>query len=287
MKQIVVISGKGGTGKTVITAAFASLLKNKLIVDCDVDAPDLHLLLAPEILEQHIFKGGVLAKIDSDKCTQCGHCKEHCRFEAINKNFIVDPISCEGCGFCYHVCPSKAITLEDRISGEWFISATRYGTLIHAQLGIAEANSGKLIALLRKQAAAIAEKKQLELVLIDGAPGISCPLIACITNTDCAIVVTEPTLSGLHDADRVIKVAQHFKIPVKVIINKYDLNTFMSKKIVQHCADENIAVIGKIPFAAGIVDLMRTGKTIMESSDSQLKNVIQQIWDNLITDILS
>ncbi len=285
MKQIVIISGKGGTGKTVITAAFAALLENKIIVDCDVDAPDLHLLLAPNIQEKHLFQSGVLAKIDPDKCIQCGQCKEQCRFDAINESFMVDPISCEGCGFCYHLCPAKAITLQDRISGEWFISETRYGTFIHAELGIAEANSGNLISLLRKRAVAIAETRQSEVVLIDGAPGISCPVIACITNTDCAIVVIEPTLSGLHDADRVIKVAQHFKTPVKVIINKYDLNTAMSKKIEQYCVAENITVVGKIPFASCIVDLMRAGKTIIESTDKQLKTTIQQIWDNIITDV--
>jgi len=285
MKQIVIISGKGGTGKTVITGAFAALVCNKIIVDCDVDAPDLYLLLNPKIKEKNVFKSGYLAVIDKNTCVKCRKCQKLCRFKAINDELIVDPIACEGCKFCYYLCPINAITLQEKISGEWFVSETKYGQFIHAKLGIAEANSGKLISLIRKEAIAIAENKQYDWVIMDGSPGVGCPVIACISNTNCAVVVTEPTLSGLHDADRVIQVARHFKVPVKVIINKYDLNNEMTITIEQYCIDNKISLVGKIPFDQTIVDSIVHKKTIMESSNMVLRGLIKQIWDNIIENI--
>ncbi len=281
MKQIVVISGKGGTGKTVITGAFASLAKNKVMADCDVDAADLHLLLQPEIKERHEFKSGQTAIIDKQICQQCGKCIVACRFNAISQDFVVDPISCEGCAFCSYICPVSAIRMEENISGEWFISETRFGPMVHAKLGIAEENSGKLVSLVRKQAKELAEQNNCDWVIIDGAPGIGCPVIASLSGIDCALVVTEPTLSGLHDAIRVIDVAKHFGVPVKLVINKYDLNTEMSEKIAKYCNKNSISLIGQIGFDKSVVEAMVEGKTIMEYRNTLVKDEIQEIWDML------
>jgi len=296
LKQIVVISGKGGTGKTVITGALAALAQNKVMADCDVDAADLHLLLSPDIKQRHEFKSGQTAVIDDNLCNQCGRCSDVCRFNAVgfkggkdakeqNSNYVIDPISCEGCGFCAFICPEQAITMQDNISGEWFISDTRFGPMVHAKLGIAEENSGKLVALVRKQAKELAEEKKCEWVIIDGAPGIGCPVIASLSGIDCALVVTEPTLSGLHDAQRVVKVARHFNIPVKLIINKYDLNPQMSQKIETYCSENNISFMGKIAFDKSVVEAMIQGKTIIEYKGSSVKKAIMNIWKNLQKDL--
>ena len=281
MKQIVIISGKGGTGKTVITGAFAALAKNKVMADCDVDAADLHLLLEPSIKERHEFRSGKTAIVDKDKCVKCGKCIEVCRFEAINEDFIVDGVSCEGCAFCSFACPVDAIKMEENVSGEWFISDTRFGPMVHAKLGIAEENSGKLVSLVRKQAKELADKKGADRVIIDGAPGIGCPVIASLSGIDCAVVVTEPTLSGLHDADRVIKVTKHFGILAKLIVNKYDLNMDMTGRIEKYCKENNIDLIGKIPFDKSIVEAMVLGKTIMEYKPGQAQKEIKSAWQVL------
>jgi MinD superfamily P-loop ATPase len=286
VKQIVIISGKGGTGKTVLTGAFAALAENKIIVDCDVDAANLHLLLNPTIKERHVFKSGFTASIDQKKCAHCLKCMKACRFDAIDDNLVIDPISCEGCGLCYHLCPTKAIELKENTSGEWFVSDTKFGIFVYAKLGIAEENSGKLVSLIRKQTQLIALEQNRDLIIIDGAPGIGCPVIACISNVDYAVIVTEPTLSGLHDAKRVIKVAQHFNVPIKLIINKYDLNEDMTKTITQYCDNNNISVIGKIEFNSTIVESVVNAQTIMECSDSKLNGIkkeIKNIWQRLIT----
>ena len=281
MKQIAIISGKGGTGKTVITGAFAALAKNKVMADCDVDAADLHLLLAPKVKERHEFKSGLTAKIDKKLCQQCGQCTAVCRFNAINGDFTVDPISCEGCAFCSFVCPEQAIKMERNLAGEWFISETRFGPLVHAKLGIAEENSGKLVSQVRQQAKELAEKQSCNWVIVDGAPGIGCPVIASLSGIDCALVVTEPSLSGLHDADRVINVARHFRAPVKLAINKYDLNMDITRKIEAYCQINNIPLLGKISFDKSIVEAMVEGKTIIEYPDGEVKDEIINIWEKL------
>ncbi len=281
MKQIVIISGKGGTGKTVITGAFAALAKNKVMADCDVDAADLHLLLQPVIKERREFRSGKTAKIDKKLCKECGKCISVCRFDAISESFTVDPISCEGCAFCSFICPEGVIRMEENISGEWYISDTRFGPMVHAKLGIAEENSGKLVSLVRKQAKELAEKENCDWVIVDGAPGIGCPVIASLSGIDCAVVVTEPTLSGLHDADRVIKVASHFKTPVKLVINKYDLNEEMTEKIEQYCRDNTIQLIGRLKFDKSVVSAMVEGKTIIEYAHSKIKDSIGDIWDSI------
>ncbi|MBU1006255.1 MAG: ATP-binding protein [Candidatus Omnitrophica bacterium] len=283
MKQIVVISGKGGTGKTVITGAFASLAKNKIMADCDVDAADLHLLLNPVIKEKQEFRSGKTAVIDADKCVRCGECVNICRFNAIEDSgqYFIDPVSCEGCAFCSHVCPVKAIEMKENVSGEWFVSETRFGPMVHAKLGIAEENSGKLVSIVRKKAKELAENNKCDWVIVDGAPGIGCPVIASISGVDCALVITEPTLSGLHDADRVIQVTRHFNIPAKLVINKYDLNIQMSGKIEEYCENNGVQVLGKIGFDKAIVESMVNAKTIVEYCDGKTKKDISDIWDKL------
>ena len=281
MKQIVVISGKGGTGKTVITGALAALAKNKIMADCDVDAADLHLLLKPTIKERHTFKSGMTALIDKKLCQQCGKCISACRFDAISDDFIVDPIACEGCAFCSRVCPAGAVKMQENISGEWFISDTRFGPLVHAKLGIAEENSGKLVSLVRKEAKELADKQRADWVIIDGAPGIGCPVIASLSGIDCALVITEPTLSGLHDADRVIQVTRHFNVPVRLVINKHDLNPEVTRKIITYCQKNAIPLIGKIPFNTSVVQAVVEGKTIAEKADDTIKSEIASLWDRV------
>jgi len=287
MKQIVVISGKGGTGKTIITAAFASLVKNKVMADCDVDAADLHLLLNPKILEKHEFKGGKTAVIDAEKCSRCGECLEVCRFDAITRlsinnqrsTMVVDPISCEGCGVCSYVCPQKAITMEESISGEWFISDTRYGPFVHAKLGVAEENSGKLVTTVRHNAKLIAEKENRDLIIIDGSPGIGCPVISSISGIDCALIVTEPTLSGLHDMVRVIELLKHFKVKTFTAINKYDLNIEMAEEIEKYCRGNEVALAGKIKYDTAIIEAMVNKKTVIEYSNGEVSQQIKSVWE--------
>jgi MinD superfamily P-loop ATPase len=281
MKQIVVISGKGGTGKSVLTASFAALAKNKVMVDCDVDAADLHLLLHPKVKERHEFRSGKTAKLDKALCNKCGKCIALCRFDAIHDDLVIDPVSCEGCGLCSLICPFGAITMQENIAGEWFVSDTKYGPFVHAKLGIAEENSGKLVAKVRQIAKETAEKKGLDYVIIDGPPGIGCPVIASLSGVDCALVVTEPTLSGLHDAKRVIEVAEHFKVPVKLVVNKYDLNIDMTGEIEKFCALKGISVTGKIGFDKTIVESMVAGKTIVEYCGVRIKEEVVKIWKEL------
>ncbi len=285
MKQILVISGKGGTGKTVLTGAFAALARNKIMVDCDVDAANLHLILGAEIKESHEFKGGSVAVIDKDQCSECGQCIDVCRFDAISKDFIVDPIACEGCAFCSFVCSTGALEMKEQVSGQWYISKTKYGPFVHAKLGIAEDNTGKLIALIKEKAKEIAEAQKFDWMIIDGAPGIGCPVIASLSGVNCALIVTEPTLSGLHDAQRVIEVARQFRAEVKMVVNKYDLNKDMTANIEKYCNDNSIPLIGKIGFDKTVVEAVVQGKTIMEYPESEAQSEIAKIWDILSTSV--
>jgi len=224
MKELVILSGKGGTGKTTITAAFASLAENMVLCDCDVDAADLHLILKPDFNTTSDFKGGNEAVIDQDKCTECGRCIEVCRFDAVNSIFQVDPIACEGCGVCVDLCPEQAIDFPETICGQWYISDTRLGPMVHARLGIAQENSGKLVSLVRQEAKKIAQKKDLNLILTDGPPGVGCPVIASIGQATSILIIAEPTVSGIHDMERVGQLSRHFNIPAMILINKFDLN---------------------------------------------------------------
>jgi len=288
MKQILIISGKGGTGKTVITASFASLAKNKVMADCDVDAADLHLLLHPEIKEEHNFEGGKTAIIDEEKCIGCGKCQEVCRFEAVREEgdkFKIDPLACEGCGACTLVCPENAIILKAENVGHWFISETKYGPLVHAKLGIAQENSGRLVSLVREKSMDIALKKGVDYVIIDGPPGIGCPVIASISGVDLALIVIEPTLSGMHDAQRAINVAKHFGIKTAVCINKNDLNPKNSETIKKDCLKSDVPVIGEIPFDKIVPESLVHEKPIVEYKDCRVSSEIRNTW-NKITEIL-
>ena len=281
MKQITVISGKGGTGKTVLTASFSALAKNKVMADCDVDAADLHLLLHPVIKERHDFEGGVTAKIDEEVCIRCRKCIDICRFDAITDKIKVDPISCEGCALCSRICPVEAIKMEDNICGEWFVSETKYGPLVHAKLGIAEENSGKLVTKVRQIAKEIAKNKGMDYVIIDGPPGIGCPVIASLTGVDVAVIVTEPTLSGIHDMERVLDVASHFEVDSKVVVNKYDLNIDNSKQIMSFCREKNIELAGLIPFSREVSESIVKGITIVEYMQNDVSKEIISIWQKI------
>lgn len=287
MKQITVLSGKGGTGKTTITAAFAVLAKKALIADCDVDAPDLHMLLHPEILEKREFKGSKLAVIDEAKCVKCGACKEKCRFDAITQILIVDPLSCEGCGVCVVVCPTNAITLTERVSGYAYISKTKYGFMTHALLKPGESNSGKLVSLIRQNAKVLAEKEKSNLIIIDGPPGIGCPVIASVTGADAGLVVTEPTLSGIHDLERAIQLLRHFNVKPFVCVNMYDVNMDNTEKISRFCRENGIEVVGRIPFNSIVTEAMVNGKTIIEySPQCDVAKEISSVWNKLCEELV-
>jgi MinD superfamily P-loop ATPase len=290
MKQITVISGKGGTGKTVLTASFAALAKSKVMADCDVDASDLHLLLRPQIKQTHDFKGGLKAILDRDLCTGCGECLKVCRFDAIGEEgqqnqgyakVIIDPVACEGCRVCALVCPAQAIRMEENLAGEWYVSDTRYGPMVHARLGIAQENSGKLVTVVRQNARDIAQKNDLDLVIVDGPPGIGCPVIASITGVDLVVIVTEPTLSAISDLKRVLGLTKHFNIESGVLINKYDLNAENAEKIEGFCRQEDVPVVGKLPFDKTFTESMILGKTVIEHSNSSLTDEIKRIWERI------
>ncbi|MFH1293954.1 MAG: 4Fe-4S binding protein [Pseudomonadota bacterium] len=282
MKEIVIISGKGGTGKTSIIAAFASLVENKVLCDADVDAADLHLIMDPEIKEHHDFESGRTAIINQDKCTECGLCRDLCRWDAISEDFVVDSIKCEGCGVCYYFCPEKAIDFPLNTCGEWYLSETRFGPMAHARLGIAEENSGKLVTLIRQEGKKLAEKNNLDLLLTDGPPGIGCPVIASMGGATAVLIVTEPTVSGRHDMERVAELAAFFKIPAMMCVNKFDLNPSQGEAIEAFARERNISVIGRVPFDPVFTKAMVQGKTIVEF-DGQSEGCVaaKSIWETL------
>jgi len=282
MKELVVLSGKGGTGKTSIVGSFAAVAQSKVLADCDVDAADLHLLLNPVIQQKHEFWSGQVAFIDEAKCTQCGLCQDVCRFEAIN-DFKVDPVSCEGCGFCLHICPDEAITMKENLSGRWFISDTKYGPLAHAKLGIAQENSGKLVALVRQQAKLIAERQGLDYIISDGPPGIGCPVISSLSGANLALLVTEPTLSGIHDLERVIGVCHHFGVPALVCINKYDINVDNTNQIESYCLNQGVEVAARIPFDNVVTEALVRGLSVVEYTQNSVARQIETLWQTVST----
>ncbi len=283
MRELVVISGKGGTGKTSLTAAFACLAQNSLLCDADVDAADLHLLMSPEIQKTSDFMGGHKASINLDRCMQCGFCIDLCKFEAISYQFKVNTLDCEGCGVCVDFCPADAIDFPMVKCGEWFISDTRLGPMVHARLGIAEENSGRLVSLVRQEAKNLAESLNRELIITDGPPGIGCPVIASLGGATAVVIVTEPTLSGIHDMERVIKLADNFKVPVMVCVNKYDLNKEQTEKIIQSISQRNIRFLGKIPYDPNFTKAMIEARTILEyAPDSIAGRKTREIWEKII-----
>lgn len=288
MKELVIISGKGGTGKTSLVAAFASLAENMVLCDADVDAADLHLIMSPDANKSSDFQSGHKAIINRDKCTECNLCRELCRWNAIDEDFRVDPIECEGCGVCYYFCPEEAIDFPLNTCGEWFISDTRFGPMVHARLGIAEENSGKLVTLVRKEARDLAEAKNLSLILTDGAPGVGCPVIASIGGADAVLVVTEPTVSGVHDMERVVQLADFFKIKAVVCVNKYDLNPEKSREVEEYAGRKGVGFLGQIPFDPIFTKAMVQGRNIFEyDPGSEACNAVRQIWEKVNRNILS
>ena len=284
MNELVIISGKGGTGKTSITASFAVLAKDAVVADCDVDAADLHLILEPEVEEKEQFYSGKLAHIDKNKCLACGVCEEYCRFDAISLGadgkYKLDPNNCEGCGVCVRFCPSNAIGFDDRLCGDWMISKTRRGRMAHAKLGIAAENSGKLVSTVRKNAQELAEKNKSPLVIIDGPPGIGCPVIASVTGATRVLVVTEPTVSGAHDMQRVLKLTKHFGIPTLVCVNKWDLNQDMTESIENTAREHNATVVGRVRYDNTVSKAQIEKKAIVET-DAPSAEDIRNIWNNI------
>lgn len=283
MKELIVISGKGGTGKTSLMAAFAYLAEKKVLCDADVDAADLHLLTAPEIVQREAFQSGNTAVIDPDRCSECGLCRDMCRWDAISSDFTVDGIECEGCGVCVDFCPEKAIDFPINTCGEWFVSNTRFGPMVHAHLGIAEENSGKLVTIVRHEARKLGEGKHLDLILTDGPPGVGCPVIASIGGASSVLIVTEPTVSGSHDMERVVQLAEHFNVPAMLCVNKSDLNLQLTKEIENFARLKGVTPVGRIPFDPIFIKAMVQAQTIFEyDGDSKVCGAVKTIWKNVL-----
>jgi MinD superfamily P-loop ATPase len=288
MKELVVISGKGGTGKTSLTASFAVLAHRPVVADCDVDAADLHLVLSPRIKERHEFRSGHEAVIRRDDCTGCGECLAHCRFSAVRMNgkaagaatFFIDPVACEGCGVCVRFCPEQAIDFPERICGEWMVSDTRCGPMVHARLGVAAENSGKLVSTVRREARRIAEEEHRSLVIVDGPPGIGCPVIASLTGATLVLVVTEPTVSGEHDLERVLLLTRHFNIPTTICVNKWDLNPEMTERIEDKARRAGARVIGRIRYDRAVTLAQMQERAVVETEAPCVED-IQDIWNQL------
>jgi len=281
MRKMTILSGKGGTGKTTVAASFAALSSNAVFADCDVDASNLHLLLKPEVKETIVFKGLNLAVIDPERCTQCGLCEEKCRFNAIH-DFTVDSIHCEGCKVCVQVCPVQAIDFVERICGHAYISETEYGPMSHANLIPGMENSGKLVTLVRQNSKRLAEEGGHELVLVDGPPGIGCPVIASLADIDKGLVIVEPTLSGIHDLKRALQLLEHFKLESLVCVNKHDLNDENTVEIQDFCEKNGIDVIGLIPFDPVVTEAMVAGQPVVEfSPDGKASKAIKEAWNRV------
>lgn len=286
MRELVVISGKGGTGKTSVAASFAALAANHVLADCDVDAADLHLVLQPDIRERHEFRSGNEARVIPFLCTGCCECLTRCRFGAVRKNvtvngavaFSIDPFSCEGCGVCVDNCPAGAIAFPERIAGEWFISDTRLGPMVHARLGAAAENSGKLVSLVRREAKRLAKEQDRGLILVDGPPGIGCPVIASVSGATMALIVTEPTLSGRHDLLRVAELARHFKLPAAACVNKWDLNPAMSTAIEREATALGVTPVGRIRYDRAVTAAQVAGISLVEYSENGAASDLRSVW---------
>lgn len=293
MKEIVVISGKGGTGKTSVMASFAALAERPVLADCDVDAADLHLVMSPDVKEEHEFSGGKNAEIIPDKCSGCGKCFELCRYNAISETttwdifpktiYTVDPVYCEGCGICAWFCPEKAIEFKETVNGKWFSSDTRFGPMIHAKLGIAEENSGKLVTIVKNEAKKIAQENGHPYMIVDGSPGIGCPVIASLSGANLVVIVTEPTLSGEHDLERVGELAKHFNIPAVICVNKYDLNPQITDRIKEKSVSCGFHFAGKVRYDKVVTEAQINKTTIVEFSDSPVSEDINILWRNILS----
>jgi MinD superfamily P-loop ATPase len=288
MKEVIIISGKGGTGKTSLAGCFAAMAKEAVLADCDVDAADLHLILHPCIRQEHRFSGGKKARIVTEKCRGCGRCADVCEFGAVavedptkhglEKRYMINEISCEGCGVCRYFCPFGAIEFEDAINGRWFLSETRFGPMLHAELGAGEENSGKLVTLLRKEAKSKAKEQKKDLIIVDGSPGIGCPVIASLVGADFAVIVTEPTMSGLHDLSRVAELTKQLNVPAAVCINKYDINESKSVEIESESSARGMPVVGKIEYDKAVTDAQIKGVSLVEYTEGNAARQIRVVW---------
>ncbi len=281
IKELVIISGKGGTGKTSVTASFAALAENAVIADCDVDAADLKLVLGGTTVERERFVGGKKAFIDPARCDRCGTCAPLCRFDAISASCAIDPLACEGCGVCAHFCPCGAIEMREHVSGERMRTETPHGALAHAKLGIAEGNSGKLVTLLRKKAREYAEGAGANLIIADGSPGTGCPVIATITGASYVLIVTEPTVSGMHDLTRVNELARHFRVPSAVCVNKADINEETTREIRDYCAAAGIPMLTPIPYDPDVTKAQIAGLSVVECSAGPAATAIRRLWEEV------
>jgi MinD superfamily P-loop ATPase len=281
VQEIVVLSGKGGTGKTVVTASFAALSHSNVLCDCDVDAADLHLLLRPTVLETHEFWGRPLAEIDLEKCSRCGLCLEACRFDAIQE-FRVDPFACEGCALCREVCPQEAVRMRENLAGYWYVSDTRYGPLVHARLGPGKENSGELVAVVRGRARRMAQEQGAEYIVSDGPPGIGCPVISSLSNASLALIVSEPSLSGIHDLERVLAVCRHFGVTALVCINKHDLDEESTRRIQDYCRRSQVDVAALIPFDEAVTEAVVQGVPLVEFSNGPAAQGIARLWQDVV-----
>jgi len=293
MKQLVILSGKGGTGKTTVAAALAHLASQEMpvvLADADVDAANLELVLDPTKQGEHIFMGGQLAVIDPEKCTACGICAEVCRFDAVipgDEAYRVDSLACEGCASCFYQCPDEAIRMEEQQAGLWFRSDTRFGPLFHAHLFAGQENSGKLVTLVKQQARLRGLDSGAALVVVDGPPGIGCPVISACAGMDLALHVVEPTVSGVHDLERIMGTTDHFGVPSLVAINKADLNLARSEEIVAFCAGRSVEVVGRIPYDDVVTEAMVQGRPVTDYTDGPVTEALKEMWSRMKDLILS
>ena len=285
MKQITIISGKGGTGKTSITAALASLAQNAVFADCDVDAADLHLLFNPKVIKEEVFPGSKKVQIDAEECIRCGLCKSLCRYDAVdltNHVYSVKEFACEACDLCRKACPVDAIYINQSMTSRWFVGKSRFGEMVFAALGIGEELSGKLVARVRDEAKAIAKEKDKDYILVDGPPGIGCSVIASITGVDEVLIITEPTQSGLHDLERVVELANKFNAKPLVLLNKFDLNKEVAEVIEDYCKENGIEIVGKLSYDSIFVEAMLQQKSVVEyAPDSEISKTIKGVWNTL------
>jgi MinD superfamily P-loop ATPase len=283
MKEIVVISGKGGTGKTTVAASFAAIAgRSAVIADCDVDAADMHLLMQPDFAQSEHFYSGSLAVIDPERCNNCGMCEQVCRFDAVHpqqETFAIDPLSCEGCGYCGRVCPEKAIAMSNRLVGNWYVSDIKTGSpMVHARLGIGAENSGKLVAKVKNEAKNLAGRMLKDFIIVDGSPGIGCPVVSSLSGAHFAVLVTEPTVAAFHDLKRVYQLIKKFKIPAGCIINKSDLNPIISDDITAYLETENIIHLASLPYDESFTRAMVNGQTIVEYTRGEIAQKLISTW---------
>ncbi|MDD4904028.1 MAG: ATP-binding protein [Candidatus Bipolaricaulis sp.] len=282
MREVLFLSGKGGTGKTSLAGAFAVLMDGKVLADCDVDAANLHLLLAPRLVDKGDYEGSKAAQVNPDRCAGCSRCREVCRFDAVSAEFRIDPFLCEGCGACVTVCPADAIDLAPRVSGRWFTAATHFGPLAGAELHPGEETSGKLVSLVKQKARTLAEDAQLERIVLDGSPGIGCPVIASASGVSAAILVTEPSLSGLHDLERILGVVRHFGIPAYLVVNKADLSVELAERLETFAAGHDLPLLGRIPYDEAVLRCLADGRSAVSESRSPAGEAMRAVYQRFL-----